>query len=426
MKKLNFVFDWIGPNGPMRNGEIPDIMNLIKLQNGINNDLNFKDMYPMMPPLFENENIKINIFSSYHFPKNNFLYEIATARHVSDQVKNLEGIISNHNNKFISNIVIEQVRNKIGYIVFHNPFESFLEDPVLNSLHKNFNELNIPLSQVIYSSCCPNAKEVYADFCQRNNMQPELNCEYLPTFYLYLKDRVRNIDVTYSPGPKEKDFLCFNRRYRRHRLIFGLLLEKANLLDRCFFSLDSRAPELKTSFEDFVHEFPELSHFGIDNTIINRFSNKLPLIIDSYDYVENNFTDVQNFKTDEFYNNSLIHIISETNFFTNIIHQTEKSFKPIVHLQPFIMLSSPYSLKSIQNMGFKTFSEFWDESYDSETDHYKRLIKIIDLCKEISEWPAEKKIEFTHLVKPILEFNFDHFMKGPTAELNKWTEAYGN
>jgi hypothetical protein len=42
-------------------------------------------------------------------------------------------------------------------------------------------------------------------------------------------------------------------------------------------------------------------------------------------------------------------------------------------------------------MGYKTFSEFWDESYDDIKDPTERLVKVVELCKEISEWDDQKK-----------------------------------
>ena len=40
--------------------------------------------------------------------------------------------------------------------------------------------------------------------------------------------------------------------------------------------------------------------------------------------------------------------------------------------------------------GFKTFADYWDESYDQEWDHTKRLEMIFDLLLEINNWSLEK------------------------------------
>lgn len=65
------------------------------------------------------------------------------------------------------------------------------------------------------------------------------------------------------------------------------------------------------------------------------------------------------------------------------------------------------ALRSMQNLGFKTFDEFWDESYDEEQDYKLRLYKIVKVCKEISEWDNNKILEFKKKVKPIVEHNYN-------------------
>jgi hypothetical protein len=51
---------------------------------------------------------------------------------------------------------------------------------------------------------------------------------------------------------------------------------------------------------------------------------------------------------------------------------------------PFILVAPPHTLSYLKTFGFKTFSNWWDESYDSEEDHYKRIIKIFDLIDYIN------------------------------------------
>jgi hypothetical protein len=40
--------------------------------------------------------------------------------------------------------------------------------------------------------------------------------------------------------------------------------------------------------------------------------------------------------------------------------------------------------------GFKTFGNFWNESYDEEWDHTKRLEMIFDLLLEINSWSIKQ------------------------------------
>jgi hypothetical protein len=123
--------------------------------------------------------------------------------------------------------------------------------------------------------------------------------------------------------------------------------------------------------------------------------------------------------------NSLVNIITETYFFSNIIHITEKTFKPIAFMQPFVMVGSYGSLQHIKEMGFKTFSEFWDESYDLEKDDVKRFTMVMSVIESIASWPDHVKIDFTYAVKDIVEYNLKHLNSMPNKEIDDFVEKYG-
>jgi hypothetical protein len=117
-----------------------------------------------------------------------------------------------------------------------------------------------------------------------------------------------------------------------------------------------------------------------------------------------------------FYSNSLVSVVTETNFDHKELTLTEKSFKPSKEKHPFILVGVPGALKAMREFGFKTFSEFWDESYDETTDHMERLSKIITICKEIGNWDHDKILDFKRRVKPILDHNFQ-MLKSNTAKV---------
>jgi hypothetical protein len=125
------------------------------------------------------------------------------------------------------------------------------------------------------------------------------------------------------------------------------------------------------------------------------------------------------------YENSLVNIITETYFFSNIIHITEKTYKPIAFMQPFILVAAAGSLQHLKDMGFKTFGDFWDESYDQELDDKQRFSDILALIKSISEWPDHVKIDFTYVVKDIVEYNVNHLNTMTNIEIDNLVEKYG-
>jgi len=73
-------------------------------------------------------------------------------------------------------------------------------------------------------------------------------------------------------------------------------------------------------------------------------------------------------------------------------HPTEKIVKVLISGMPFVLVGSPFFLAHIRNLGFKTYSELWDESYDEITDYDNRIDKIINLCNNLIKfnWDENK------------------------------------
>lgn len=96
------------------------------------------------------------------------------------------------------------------------------------------------------------------------------------------------------------------------------------------------------------------------------------------------------------------HVVTETVYESDRLHLTEKTFKPIVMQQPFILVAPQGSLAYLRSYGFKTFANIWDESYDSAPDEI-RIHKIADLLYQISQWTDQEikcaQQEINHIIE---------------------------
>jgi hypothetical protein len=95
------------------------------------------------------------------------------------------------------------------------------------------------------------------------------------------------------------------------------------------------------------------------------------------------------------YNHSRINLVTETladdpNSGGYPYFLTEKIWKPIICQQPFIVYGQRGYLKCLREMGFKTFSNIWDESYDDEKDWLKRGNMIANLARSLLDMDSEK------------------------------------
>jgi hypothetical protein len=66
----------------------------------------------------------------------------------------------------------------------------------------------------------------------------------------------------------------------------------------------------------------------------------------------------------DWYYRSKVNIITETNLNESEIHMTEKTWKAIYLGVPFVISASKHHLKTLRDMGFKTFNSVINEDYD--------------------------------------------------------------
>jgi hypothetical protein len=99
-------------------------------------------------------------------------------------------------------------------------------------------------------------------------------------------------------------------------------------------------------------------------------------------------------------------------YFGKRLHLTEKTFKAIALEMPFILVATGGSLEYLRSYGFKTFDGIIDESYDLETNDFKRLEKVTQLLKSIDDLTEKEKLQLHHDCLPIVEHNYNHFYYG--------------
>lgn len=93
---------------------------------------------------------------------------------------------------------------------------------------------------------------------------------------------------------------------------------------------------------------------------------------------------------------------------TNCLHfLTEKTLKPLSSLHPFFLLGNRDCLQDLQQRGYYTFSEWWNESYSKENDSFGRiLLAYLELYK-FSQLSQEDRNNIIQGMKPKLVHNFD-------------------
>jgi hypothetical protein len=102
-------------------------------------------------------------------------------------------------------------------------------------------------------------------------------------------------------------------------------------------------------------------------------------------------------------------VVSETIFYQDKLHLTEKIFKPIVACRPFILVAAVGNLAYLKSYGFKTFDRWIDESYDLEPNPDLRIAKITNELNRLCQMSIDELRAMEREMREVLEYNFYHF-----------------
>lgn len=203
------------------------------------------------------------------------------------------------------------------------------------------------------------------------------------------KDFFDSGDYPYRLEPNfEKTFLFLNRTIKQHRLDFFNFIKENGILDSSYYSM---------LWNDWERNFIE-----------NEYDQS---------------THARHEKLIDIYQNTAINLITETVWDSNILSIdstfiSEKTFRALAFPRPFVVIGQRHVLHNLRKMGFRTFSDIIDESYDDmdDSNRMEAIQKVVlDLASKTKEeiyemW--EKCIEiYEHNRKSILyhckEFDAD-------------------
>jgi hypothetical protein len=114
----------------------------------------------------------------------------------------------------------------------------------------------------------------------------------------------------------------------------------------------------------------------------------------------------------ELWKSGLWHIVTETVFYHDKLHLTEKIFKPIVSQRPFMLAAAPGNLAYLKSYGFQTFDQWIDESYDLIQDPDQRLQAIVNQTQRLCAMSDSELRQMHQEMQPVLEHNFNHLWSG--------------
>lgn len=189
--------------------------------------------------------------------------------------------------------------------------------------------------------------------------------ERLADFYKTgLRGILEKLDTKHYPKPRTFDALL--GRKRMHRDFVHDRIVRSGIRDRFVLSYQGASPWkkfIKNGFiidPDLFAQEAALGGHGTNHAIaFNNAEYPISAIISS-----------------QTYNNTAYSLVTETQpenlFSKDLVFVTEKTVKPLIAMRPFVIFSVPGFLDCLRTLGFHTFDNIIDESYDQEPHDQRR------------------------------------------------------
>ena len=235
---------------------------------------------------------------------------------------------------------------------------------------------HIPQKNIIMELTNYDVVDFYRD------LLPESDIHYFTVFDIrWLSDNVYNELYVNDKEHKARHFLCLNRLWKPHRTQVWHHIMDNGLQKKFHHSYIQAGIYLEEEAEQISSEVAENDY---RKALTIQDSPPHNIFKDCYAFLctETFFYKYEVDSPALWWTGADINIVdppddwlSDTMFEHSYI--TEKCMKSAYCELPMLIAGLPNSLKTWRRLGFESFPEFFDESYDSETDDHKRMQMIL-------------------------------------------------
>jgi UDPglucose 6-dehydrogenase len=311
--------------------------------------------------------------------------------------------------------LLEAAQNGKTKFLFSNLAEGF-QPTVVDKIHRiaHILENQIESKNLVYLTSSSGAEKTYEGIFATNlanntnwkNKISILSSHAFQLFFQYsmihsgFKDK-----INYTIKEKSKDFLCFNKVPREHRIrLLDRVLEN-DLLYRSYYSFEGVPNWLLHLSTEFKNVLLNKNKFPIKLNITPERLNPWMIEDKDLDYFDNSYFSIVTETT--FYNNDHPRIVRYGTL--DNIFITEKTFKCFPAMHPFIVFAYPNLLSELRKLGYKTFTPLIDETYDTIINDDDRFEAIWNEITRLLQKTPEEWIQWQTDIKEIVEYNKNHF-----------------
>ena len=311
---------------------------------------------------------------------------------------------------------LEMLQNNQCYFLFDASTEGFsplYREPYFEILYRNCEKYKVDENNIIFVSANLKDEENIKIYAKNKNKE-QIKVFSFPSFEHVVGNYQTKTSKDLLEEEKSMTFEKYNFKYFSSLSRVNRYFRTAGTFILCQDPISAEALISHDKFENIhnIDSWKNTTHLiEYNNDEIEDWLKKLPLTVDRNDFnttwaLDTPFADIHRQTLFQIVNETLVDDHDSTSLF-----YSEKTFRPILHFQPFVIWGQHGCNHSLQDLGYKLYTDWFDLSFDLIKDpitRYKALLESIKKsCKEIKNLSRDEQINWKFKNKDILLHNYE-------------------
>lgn len=305
-----------------------------------------------------------------------------------------------------------------AFLLLDQSHEGYQEDWLYDRIHLDCDFFRVNPNQIIYITGNLDEVNQYNAWIKYKLVSGKICIIPHPHFERLIFEKIHNKQITFEEHltyktnnlSKIKTYNCLQKRPRPHRVWMFRELWKSNLLDNNINSMNSFDFDKSYYMNKFMSEY--------DYNTLSKLLPMFPPAADREMFIDQDCGDYLVKLNEDIMLDTWISVISEASFGEQTCFISEKSFKPLAVMHPFIIYGNKFSLKHLRELGYKTFHPYINESYD-KLDAWPRLDAIITELKRLNALSNAEKLQMFKDLEPILKHNQKNLINNSLMSMSR-------
>jgi len=292
--------------------------------------------------------------------------------------------------QYLTTDSLEILKKNLAYFIFDASTEGFsplYREPFFDILYYNCEKYQVDIDNIIFVSANLKDDNNIAQYSLSKNKKPiKVFCfpsfehvvgnEELKTPEHLLEDEKKYSNEQYN----FKYFSSLSRVNRPFRTAATFILCQDDISQHALISHDKFDGKINIERWKYFHYL-----YDYINEDIQKWIDHLPLTVDRKDFKTNwaldtPFADIHRQTIFQIVNETLVNDQNSTSLF-----YSEKTFRPILHFQPFVIFGQKEANHRLKDLGYKLYDDWFDLSFDFISDPIERYHELLNSIKKSCE-----------------------------------------